>query len=447
MAYSLLIVCPDEFQAVCERYARFKRSRGISCLVHPFEAQRERDRLRGSPFLTKLKIDPKYLNERAACLKISLATYALATGTRYVLLAGDVDRIPVPWFEFVQDGYRYFYPTDLYYADLFSARSPREVAWDSWDPDADLIKGEFRADEISAIDFFPDLAVGRIPASSAAEIEIAFKRIVRSSAAAEAMRRRHVRLPRFVFLRGNDPTHPDITRWLEQVSAEASDKLTSRGYPVTRFSIEPNASADAAAKILAEVRQTLHQGGVEYLFWFGHGSQWGWPYFGPYSLTFSDEIPNITGAPVVFSMSCAVGFFTGGVRGTSYFSNGTLVSASATSNLPPAPVPDSLQPQPSGLEVDVAAEEWLVKHAAGATALIAGHSWGTLGSDYLRLQPFDFIDALVSMQREAPLGIIYNWMARRYVQRYKDRLKNDMAALNHLLRMHLFGDPSAPLFR
>jgi len=435
MTYRLLIVCPREFQAACEKYARFKRSMGISCLVHPIE--RCKERLANSRFLEDHKIDPAYLDEPAACLKIDLFQYYQLNRTRYVLLVGDVDRIPVPWFEFMQGGKRYFYATDLYYADLHKKRTGPELrpAFQTWDPDRDSVKGEFRADQIAAIDFFPDLAVGRIPASSVTELETAFARLMARQAPPNV---------RCLFLRGNAEGN---TPWLEQVSKQAANLLRAPGYDVSlkSLSIAPDADSNTAQSTLDSVHSCLAQG-VDYIFWFGHGGPNSWPYFGPYSLSFAEEVPKIKGSPIVFSMSCSVGSYgsAAGVEGQ-FFSGGRLTSQPA--------VPDALQPPPSAMEKDYGPEEWLVKHERGATALIAGHSWGTLGGDfpgYLGTQPLDFIRSLNTKMAHLPtpsyLGIAFNSMLIQYLSKYKQKLQSDGAALNHLLRIHLFGDPTTPLF-
>jgi hypothetical protein len=430
MAYQLLIVCPREFRAACAKYARFKSSMGITCLVYPYEGGKES--MANAPFLQQMRIDPAQLDEPAACLKVDLLRHYIATGTRYVLLAGDVDRIPVPWFEFKQSGNRYFYSTDLYYADLIRKRPGQPAIFQSWDPDHDSVKGEFRAGQIAAIDFFPDLAVGRLPASSAAELETAFNRLM-------ARQARHP--VRCLLLRGNDP---QLTPWLDQVSKQAADLLRARRYAVTSLSIAPDADSSTAQSTLDLVRSHL-QRGVDYVFWFGHGGTNSWGPFGPYSLSFSEEVPKIQGSPIVFSMSCEVGAYTDGVYGTQYFASGQLTTPIPLGSSQVPEVPDALQPSPSTIEKDYGPEEWLVRHPQGATALIAGHSWGSLGSDYLSTQPLDFIRMLAGPQ-PTYLGKAFNNMLMQYLQRYKQKLPTDEAALNHLLRIHLFGDPTAPLF-
>jgi hypothetical protein len=405
--------------------------------VQPFNHSTTRQQLSNLPFLRQEGIDPSLLNDAAACLKVDLLRFYRGTNTRYVLLAGDVDKIPVPWFEFNQAGNRYFYPTDLYYADLFNVLPMERGGFQTWDPDRDTVKGEFRANQISLIDFKPDLSVGRIPASNATELGNAFTRLMN----------RQARTPRCLVLRGNDPNSLGTTQWLDQISNEAAKRLRARGYTVTTMSLDSNATPSVEQSTLNQLYVNLTNG-VDYIFWFGHGGSGSWGYFGPHDIQFSNIIPRTTGSPIIFSMSCNVGTFNRGVYdGTKYFSGGVLTNPVTPGQTPS--VPDSLQPSPSTIDADFAPEMWLVKQPGGASALIAGHSWGSLGSDYLSTQPIDFMRHLPIPNEELQsryVGDAYNGMLFSYIELFKQRLPTDQGALNHLLRMNLFGDPTTPLF-
>ncbi|MFO0646205.1 MAG: hypothetical protein U0326_08195 [Polyangiales bacterium] len=82
------------------------------------------------------------------------------------------------------------------------------------------------------------------------------------------------------------------------------------------------------------------------------------------------------------------------------------------------------------------------------SALAAGHSWGTLGSDFLSEPPLHFVEDIATrdVAETAPfVGNAYVHLQRRYVSAHRAALSTDGSARNHLLRMHLFGDPTAPL--
>ena len=90
-------------------------------------------------------------------------------GARYVMLVGDAndqpgqdDTFPVRYVEATHDDPQSPYPRDLYFADL----TDENGAFSDWDGDLDGRYGEFLQD---GMDMIPEVAVGRVPASSAAE--------------------------------------------------------------------------------------------------------------------------------------------------------------------------------------------------------------------------------------------------------------------------------------
>lgn len=432
---TLLIICPPEFSELCENYANFKRKMGITCQAVNFS---ENDAMKAFAALTalslKVDVDPaKLASEPCSMLKLIIAMHYLSYDTRYVLLAGDIDKIPVPFYKVDP----YFYPTDLYYADLFSLKPGQDKTFETWDKDRDYIKGGITTDQISPINFYPDVAVGRIPASSTSELSNALTRLMN----------RKAQTPKCLVLRGNDPKYPASTEWLENVATDAYDRLKKLGYEVCKLSIEPNADKNTSDNILKELKDRLSKG-VDYIFWFGHGGRNCWGYFGPHTINFPNEVPNISGSPVVFSMSCDVGTYVDGVMeaGAKYYSGGILTSPKLVGSTLVAPVPDSLQPPPSTLEHDFGPEQWLVKSSKGASCLIAGHSWASMNTSQMETQPLDFIDSLKGSRNLTLIGNAYNNMMIKYLQRYRKDLSTDLSLLNHLLRMNLFGDPTTPIF-
>ena len=90
-------------------------------------------------------------------------------GVRYVLLAGGLGIIPMrqcfPDPTNHDPGSEYCPPTDYYYADLTS----------NWDSDGDGYYGELDQD---AVDFVPEVIVGRLPFSTASELEALCTKLV-----------------------------------------------------------------------------------------------------------------------------------------------------------------------------------------------------------------------------------------------------------------------------
>uniref|UniRef100_A0A7C4U7T1 Gingipain domain-containing protein n=1 Tax=candidate division WOR-3 bacterium TaxID=2052148 RepID=A0A7C4U7T1_UNCW3 len=83
--------------------------------------------------------------------------------TRFVLLAGDIDIVPIRYL-YATCYYLGFYPTDLYYADIDG----------SYDANRNGIFGEVS----DSIDGFPDLFVGRLPFSKKEDFENYIDRLI-----------------------------------------------------------------------------------------------------------------------------------------------------------------------------------------------------------------------------------------------------------------------------
>ena len=86
-------------------------------------------------------------------------------GTRYVLLGGDAELIPVPLGYFATDYFQWEIPVDLYYA----------APYGEWDSDGDGYLGEWEQD---APDLTPVAALGRAPVSDAAETAVFVDKVI-----------------------------------------------------------------------------------------------------------------------------------------------------------------------------------------------------------------------------------------------------------------------------
>jgi hypothetical protein len=112
-------------------------------------------------------------------IKRGIAAYEEACGIRYLMLVGDSDRFPVRYCKIYDPTHwgHSFAPADLYYADLYE----EDGGFEDWDSDGDGLFGEMNGipwhsgDSISSInlddvDYHPDVAVGRVPASTESEV-------------------------------------------------------------------------------------------------------------------------------------------------------------------------------------------------------------------------------------------------------------------------------------
>ena len=163
----LVIVAPERFHAALEAYVKHKQAQLPTRLVS-LEST-----LKSSPGVD----DPERL-------KRFLFTAWRQENLGYALLVGDADVLPVRFMvldRITPAACDYaFYPSDLYYSDL--AKEGDAGAFDDWNARKDGFHagyfGEVRGEKnkndpinYDAVDYRPDIAVGRWPVSSAAEVE------------------------------------------------------------------------------------------------------------------------------------------------------------------------------------------------------------------------------------------------------------------------------------
>jgi hypothetical protein len=108
---------------------------------------------------------------------------------KYVMLVGDVDKLPVRWVTSLvrndPSQVDYYFPSDLYYADLYD----RTGAFSTWNFDGDAYFGEHMVSRdwasnphsvnVDRMDFHPDVAVGRVPASTIHEVDAYVAKVIR----------------------------------------------------------------------------------------------------------------------------------------------------------------------------------------------------------------------------------------------------------------------------
>lgn len=171
--FDLLIVSPNEFRPVLEVLKEHKNAIGMSTDIITLEE---------IPFHFSGA-------DRAEEIKKAIAYFEAENGVKYVMLVGDMDVLPVRWVAHAEtnapDSHDYYYPSDLYYADLYDGSG----VFSDWNADADdyygehLVSGDCAANPFSVnvdqADFHPDVAVGRVPASTLAEVESYVAKIIR----------------------------------------------------------------------------------------------------------------------------------------------------------------------------------------------------------------------------------------------------------------------------
>ncbi len=202
---TLVVIAPEVFQEALQPLILHKNSTGVMAELVTLES-----------------IEADYVgvgHDAAERVKLFLAdAYEPPRSVRYALLVGDADLFPIRWvpryLSNEQSRIQYYFPSDLYYADLFDA----EGRFQSWDYNGNGIFGEFgqHVDMVSdpykanrdRMTYRPDIAVGRIPAHTVEEVRryvvkvIRYEYLMRTPAGQEA-------LSNFLFIAGdgraNDP--------------------------------------------------------------------------------------------------------------------------------------------------------------------------------------------------------------------------------------------------
>ena len=96
-------------------------------------------------------------------------------GVKYVMLVGSKDEIPVRYVDLCNWDNHYDCISELYYADLFDNKGD----FCSWDSDNDNVFGGQDMDGmIDEVDFYPDLAIGRILCKTLDEVNIVVDKII-----------------------------------------------------------------------------------------------------------------------------------------------------------------------------------------------------------------------------------------------------------------------------
>jgi len=160
----LLIVAPDDFIDELEPLQRFKAATARRCTL-----------------VSLTNVDNmNFPGDQAEQVKRCIAFYKQTDGIEHVLLVGDVDRFPVRWRWWGLPDQEYWGVSELYYADLYENGT---TTFDDWDFNNNGLYGEieFSPDGTinnDRIDFLPDVSVGRIPASTEAEVVVYVDKLI-----------------------------------------------------------------------------------------------------------------------------------------------------------------------------------------------------------------------------------------------------------------------------
>ncbi|MGA1863909.1 MAG: C25 family cysteine peptidase [bacterium] len=173
--YDLLIITPSEFVAGLQPLVDHKNATGCPTLMVNLESIYSNPHFDGHDEPEEIKKAIEYYEKNFAI--------------KYVMLVGDSDKFPVRWVPNTFDPRAIgdYHVSDLYYADLYTSGDHEQ--FNQWDFDEDGYFGELRESSnfkndpysvnLDHMDLYPDVAVGRIPASNSDEVENYVTKVIR----------------------------------------------------------------------------------------------------------------------------------------------------------------------------------------------------------------------------------------------------------------------------
>jgi len=155
--YDLLIIAPDSWLNALQPLVNEKEQHGIKTILMSIEDILSQ--YNGRDNAEKVKY----------CIKDATEQY----GIKYVLLVGDVNKIPVRYSNLNMSGEPFI--SDLYYADIYDANG----SFSSWDSNSNGIYGEGTDSKIiDSVDLYPDVYVGRLACRNVMEVKTMVNKIV-----------------------------------------------------------------------------------------------------------------------------------------------------------------------------------------------------------------------------------------------------------------------------
>lgn len=370
-------------------------------------------------------------------IKRAIEFHHRSSGVRYVMLVGDVDRFPVRYVRAINTEWgTKWYPSDLYYADLYDNKGQ----FNDWDFDHDGVYGEidFQGGGLSGtnldrINMVPDVAVGRLPASNQAEVLTYIQKVMKYEfAARESIHFNYdsdwFKKAVFIVDGGSAPFGD------EALSDQYAEPLSYSGISIQRrYQDNPPWSTASPQQRATEITNVLDSG-VGFLCYFGHGnvrSFSGW-----YSANDVAILNNRDHLPIVYAIACLTARFHFDYsfnQATYEDVNDGDWTGGGGSRPEPTPV------QPTKHDRDSMAEEFLVKRDTGAIAYIGTTSKIEHGGKNLAKY---FFESYRNMPKPPTLGAMWQDALSRFAKSDALQGMGGYYAFIHIHKVMLFGDPS-----
>lgn len=425
----LLIITPREFRSALTPLAIYKNNTGMSAGIISVESIDE---------------DPRFSmigNDIQEKIKFAISYGVKNYDTEYAMLVGDVDRFPVRYCTYlnrnVLGGISFYQPSDLYFADLYKA----DGSFDNWDFNGNGEIGEidgvwdsgdaYSDINVDKVNLRPDVAVGRVPASSIQEVSTYVHKIItyENGATPDWFKK-------ILLLTGNPPYSDDVSTndWISNNGLSGFSKI--KYY----HSQNTGTTNDRAAHINSYLNQ-----GVGFVSFIGHGGVSLLDHI--YDVFIHDNgLANSNRLPVIFSAACDTAHFR--VHGYKYQDiNGNEPTTPSGLWEFPLPVPKPIQPY--YLDWESCAEEFLVKNQTGGIGYIGCYTGSQYGGVLLAKYFYNSYDQLTA---PVTLGKMWNYAINSYINQnchYDVYGFNwtwtPSAMFHHIQKYLLFGDPSLRL--
>ncbi|MBU0498229.1 MAG: hypothetical protein KKG04_09815 [Candidatus Thermoplasmatota archaeon] len=161
--YDLLIIAPAEFETALQRLVDHKNGIGINTQ------------------LTTLDEIPATGLDEPESIKYYIKDAIETWGIDYLLLVGagyeGEELFPNRYAYVPSGGYEQYFPSDLYYADIYDGTG----GFSTWDADGDGKHAEYDPpanNDMSAVDIYPDVYMGRLPTNSVDEVNTVIDKII-----------------------------------------------------------------------------------------------------------------------------------------------------------------------------------------------------------------------------------------------------------------------------
>ncbi|MBD3227645.1 MAG: hypothetical protein GF329_05610 [Candidatus Lokiarchaeota archaeon] len=452
--YKLLIITPEEFQEEADRLRRFKNETNRPTLVSTLE-----------DIYSNFEGD-----DEAEKVKNAIINYEELYGIKYVLLFGDCDKIPVRYVSrriinstagtigamLGNESLKgvEFLPTDLYYADLYTIDGSSVCSWDI-DNDGlydekvnDFAGGEWYepVTNIDSVNFTPDVAVGRIPASILSHASNYVDKVIDYELNAPGEYPNDwFKTALFISGKGSDMWNPSAE--IAQLN-ETAEILDEFGFETIKLY---NESWDGDIELsIGNINDKITEGaGIINL--HSHGNRNGWSK----TYTWNDlTYDNHGKLPIMYAQSCLTGAYAPlPHKEESYTSilntiekfnyNWPVLASNFVEPEKPSPIQDS------SVDSSAIVESFLVRDLKGMIAYIGCTDVSLTGAtEVLNDGFFQGYDEIIHKRIanifdtngiHGLLGDVWNYAINYYCDQYDI---TELPPRNKLIRFNIFGDPS-----